>query len=110
VCAGDGVGGATAELALVVNGRALRAQIDLGRKCGGDFHRRSVSKVAMIGQIANPTVTFDFVVHGRGELLAWAIRKIQKTIICKTKSASKFFSWQLAIGRRETLSLIDGLS
>jgi hypothetical protein len=58
--AGDGVGSATAELALVVNGRALFAQIDLRWKGAKEGGRRGVKEIALIGNIGDPAVALDF--------------------------------------------------
>jgi hypothetical protein len=58
--AGDGVGGARSELALVVNGRAFCAEIDLGRKGAQECWGRGVKVIALIGDIGDPAVAFDF--------------------------------------------------
>jgi hypothetical protein len=54
---GDGIGGATAELALVVNQRALRAQVHFGRRRGGQLNGRAIELVAMVRQIRKPAIT-----------------------------------------------------
>ena len=58
--AGDGVGSATAELALVVYGRALCAQIDLAWKGAKEGGWRGVKEIALIGNIGDPAVALDF--------------------------------------------------
>jgi hypothetical protein len=58
--AGDGVGGATAELALIVNGRAFFSQVDLGRQGAKEGGWRGVKKIALIGDIGDPPVALDF--------------------------------------------------
>jgi hypothetical protein len=60
---GNGVGGATAELALVINRRALRAKVNFGRQYTGQFHRCGVKMVALIRQIGQPAVTGNLVAH-----------------------------------------------
>ena len=58
--AGDGVGGAASQLALVVNGRAFCSQVDLGRQGAKEGGWRGVKEIALIGDIGDPAVAFDF--------------------------------------------------
>ena len=55
--AADGVSGATAELALVVNGRAFAAEIDARRKGAEEGGRRGVEEIALVGAIGDPAET-----------------------------------------------------
>ncbi len=50
----DGVRGATAELALIINGRALAAQINLRRKRAEECRGRGVEEIALVGAIGDP--------------------------------------------------------
>ena len=63
-CGGDVIGSAAAKLALVVNWRALRAQVNPGRQRGGQFAGRAVKLVAMVRQIRQPAITGNLVAHG----------------------------------------------
>ena len=58
--AADGVGGATTELALIVNRRAFCSEVDLGRQGAKEGGWRGVKEIALIGDIGNPAVAFDF--------------------------------------------------
>src|SRR5581483_9912264 len=53
---GDRVAGAAAELALVVDGRAVRGQVYRGRELAEDGGRRGEEMIARIRQIRNPAV------------------------------------------------------
>ena len=52
----DGVRGAAAQVALIVNGRAKLPKIDIARESAQDLVRRSVDKIAVIGQIGRPAI------------------------------------------------------
>src|SRR5205823_1458847 len=58
--AADGIGGATSQLALIVNGRAFRAEIDPGRYSAEKGRRRGVKIIALVGDVGDPAVAFDF--------------------------------------------------
>src|SRR5439155_26661697 len=50
----DGVSRAGTDATLVVDGRAMLAQIDLGRQLQQDRRRRGVKMIAPVGQVRNP--------------------------------------------------------
>ena len=58
--AGDGVGSAAPQLTLVVKWRALCSEIDLGRQGAKEGGWRGVKIIALIGDIGDPAVAFDF--------------------------------------------------
>ena len=61
---GDGIGGATAELALVINRRALGTQIRAGGQNRRPFDRRGIKMVAVVRQIRQPAVAGNLITHG----------------------------------------------
>src|SRR6266550_7617281 len=61
----NGIGGATSQLALIVNGRALFAQIDPGRKGAEKGRGRGVKIIALVRNVRDPAVAFDFSDAGR---------------------------------------------
>src|SRR5205823_147302 len=58
--AADGVAGATSQLALIVNGRALFAQIDPGRQGAQESGWGGVKEIALVRDVGDPAVAFDF--------------------------------------------------
>jgi hypothetical protein len=58
--AADGIGGATSELALIVDGRALFAQINPGRQGAQKGRLRGVKIIALVGDVGDPAVALDF--------------------------------------------------
>src|SRR5579859_1064941 len=61
--AGDGVGRATAELPLVVDGRTLGAQVGAARQRDQDGRWRGVEIVAVVWLVGNPTVAGGLARH-----------------------------------------------
>src|SRR5205823_13068927 len=58
--AADCIAGATSQLTLVVNGRALFAQMDPGRQGAQESGRGSVKEIALVRDVGDPAVAFDF--------------------------------------------------
>src|SRR5439155_23638177 len=58
--AADGVAGATSQLALIVNRRALFAQIDPGRQGAQESGWGGVKEIALVRDVGDPAVAFDF--------------------------------------------------
>ena len=61
--AGDGIGRAAPQFALVVDRGAVRAEIDARRQGAQDLDGRAIEPVPLVGQVGDPTVPLNLAYH-----------------------------------------------